>query len=425
MRTSTASSGNQSALIELRVSQHRRITTVHRQSGLDQEELDRCEDDLRGCPEMEETEDKRVPLLAPPQIEGAVSVTRESVDKVSGAPLIGAHSDEDGPVVYTGTTGVGATQSIVAEREKTSVQVNTKVDGLFSGLLVDAPTDSYPKGPYDPNMEGDQVDMQVDFSISVDKDEDEVEPWFGLLPNTNTTLDPSLAFQPQLYNHGPSIEQDDRIVEEIGPCFVEDSVMEEARTEPWRADASVTATQTLQAFSLLPPSVSGAVHTIFPGVPFATPAQMTAQMTVTLDTSVPVFQHHILSDPYAVDAIISEETRLPQDTPPQDIAWPFIGGGVHPSAPGEVGLANEPPSVYARLSLTSVSSVFTSQITSHSSFPPPSLPASTVDPLPVSSSTCRHIEGHKEAVNNLEGEVDLEPAPAAAVQRESSPPRCV
>ena len=378
---------------------------------------------------MAEAEGKKVPLLAPHQIEGAVSVTRESVGDGSGAPLIEAHSD-NGPAVYTSTTGIGATQSIVAEREKTSVQVNTEVDGLLSGFLVGAPTDSYPRGPYDPNMEGDQVDMQVDFSISVDEDEDEAEPWFGLLSNTNTTLDPSLAFQPQLYSHRPSIEQDDRIVEEIGPCFVEDSVMEEARTESWRADASVTATQTLRRFSLVPPSVSGAVQTIFPGVPFAAPAQMTAQMTVTLDTPVPVFQHHILNDPYAVDATISEETRLPQDSPPQDrppqdIAWAFISGGVHPSAPGEVGLANEPHSVYARFSPISVPSDFASQITSHLSFPPPSLPASTVDPLPVSPSTCGHIEGHKEGVKALEEEVDPEPVVAVAVQREASSLRCV
>lgn len=359
-----------------------------------------------------------MPLLALPRAEGAISVSRESLDKVRGAPVIEAHSDENRPTAYT--TGVDATQLIVAEREKARVRVNAEVDGLLSGLrlLLDAPTDSDPRVPYDPDMDADQVDMQVDFSISVDKDGDEVEPWFGDL--SNTYLDPSLAFQPLLYSHGPNIEQDDRIVEDIGPGFVADSVMEEARLELWMADASVTATQALQSFPWAPPSVSDASHTIFPGVPSSL-----TQMTAALKSSEPVFQHRMLNDPYAVNTTIPEETRLPQDTPLQDIAWSFTADEVHPSPPVEVRLANEPHSAHARLSPTPVPSVFTSQITSHSSFPPLSLPTSRVDPTPVSPSTCRPIEGHKEGVKALEEEIDPEPVVAVAVQREASPPRCV
>ena len=58
--------------------------------------------------------------------EGAIGVSRESVENVGGVPLIEAHGDENGP----------------------------------PKLLVDAPTGSYPRGLYDLNTEAELMDMQ-------------------------------------------------------------------------------------------------------------------------------------------------------------------------------------------------------------------------------------------------------------------------
>jgi hypothetical protein len=458
MRTSTASSRIHNPA-EPRISQRRRITPLLRQSGHDQEELERRKANLLGGLDASHSQDdnlhvfkasatgspSNVPIRSPsvtstteghgpsvlfadsdntpcitnlglalPRTEGTISAAWETVE-VGGASLIEAHGDENG----VSTIGVDATQLIMAEREMARVRVNTEVARVPSWLLSEAPTDSYPRAPYDPNMEA-QVDMQVDLVIPLDEDEDESDSEFGVL--SRTTFDPSLAYQPQLYSHGPSIEEDDRIIQDIGPGSVADAAMEDARTECWEADVSATAPRTLQPFSWVPPSLSGGFHTGFPGVPFAH-----AQMTAFASTSADVFQHHTHNDTYTVDTTIYEETTLQQIAPPQDIAWPFVSDGVQPwpSPSVEVGLTKEPQSVHTTLSHTSFPSDFASQTTTRSCFLLPSPPASKVEPVPVAPSTYRPIEGHKEDVKDLDGDVDPELAVAASVQREASPFRSV
>jgi hypothetical protein len=458
MRTSAASSTAHKTPSEPRISQHLRITPLLRQSGHDQEELDQrtanllerlgashSQDDSSHVVKASATESSsHVPIESPsvtsttevhgpsllfadgdnttcianlglalPRTEGAISAPWETVE-VGGPSHIEAHCDVNG----TSTTGVDATQLIMAEREMARVEVSTEMARVPSGSLDQAPTDSYPRGPYDPNMEA-QVDMQVDLLIPLDEDEDESDSEFGVL--SRTTFDPSLAYQPQLYNHGLSTEEDEPIIEDIGPGFVADAVMEDARTECWEADVSATAPKTLQPFSWVPPSLSGGFHTGFPGVPFAH-----AQMTAFTSTSADVFQHHTHNDTYTVDTTNYEETALQQIAPPQDIAWPFVSDGVQPwpSPSVEVGLTKEPQSVHATLSPTSVPSDFASQTTTRSYFLLPSPPPSKIDPVPVAPSTYRPIDGHKEGAKGLDGEVDPEPAVAASVQREVSTFRC-
>ena len=469
MHTSTASSRKQNNS-GLRLSQHPQTTTFPRQSGLNQEELDQhpfqasaieplshvgqptpitppsstcatgvhelspqfadsnnatCGEKLglveraaiSGGPDMEEAGDKWLPLLAPPQTESTIGVSQERVEKVSGAPLIEAHSDKNGPPTYNSTTtstGVGAIQSIVAEREKAGAQDNRGLAALHSGLPV-ACTDRYPRDPYDSDLEADRVDMLVDFSTPLDKVDDESHPSFDVL--SNTTFYPLLAYQPHLYDHGLDIEQDDPITEDIGSGLGADSVMEDATPESRKVDASVAATRTVQPFEWVPPSTSDAFHSIFPGVPFARP-----QMTGFSEDSVPVFRHHAHSDPYGVDKTISEESRIQQVAPPQDIASPFVLDGAHPSPSVAGGLPEEPQFVYAKHSPTSGLSVFPNQTTSHSSFSSPSPPTLKVDPVLISSPT---IEVHKAAVKDLEGEVCSESPVTASVQREVAPPRYV
>ena len=362
-----------------------------------------------GGPGMVEAEAKMVPLLA--YTEGTIGARRESADNVSNALQVKAHNDENEACEHTSSTGTGvyATQSIAAEREKAGVQVNIEVARPPSGF-DDAPADLYPRGPYDPMMEADQEDMQVDFSTPMDKDDDESDTGFGVL--SNTTFHPLLTYQPHLYGHGLNIEQDDPIIEDFGSGLGADSVMEDAMPESRNVAVPATATRTVQPFAWVPPSTSNAFHAIFPGLPFAR-----TQMTTGIDDCVPVFQH---IDPYGVDKTNSEDTRVQQVASPQDIARPFVLDGTYSM---EGGLPKEPQLVYAKHSPTFRSSVFPRQTTSHPSFLSPSPPMSKVDPAPLSSR--RPTEVHKAEVNDLEGEVCSEPAVAASVQPEVTPPRYV
>ena len=354
--------------------------------------------------------DKRISQLTPSQTQSAIGASQERFEKVGASP-IEAHSDENGPTKYNSTTstGVGATQSTVGGRKKAGVHVNT---------VVDASTNWYPRDTYDSSIESDQEDMQVEFSTPMDKDDDEEDPSFGVL--SNTTFYPLLAYQPHLYGHGLNTEQDGSIIEDIGSGLGADSVMEDATPESRKVDASVAATRTVQPFAWVPPSTSDAFHAIFPGVPFARP-----QMTGFFEDSVPVFQHRTHSDPYGVDKTISEETRIQQVAPPQDIAWPFVLDGAHPSPSVAGGLPEEPRFVHAKHSPTSEPSGFPNQTTSRSSFPSPSPPMSKVDPVLISLSTCGPIEVHKAEIKDLEGEVCSEPAVTASVQQEVPPSRYV
>ena len=373
---------------------------------------------ISGGPEMAEADIKKVPLLA--HNEGAIGASQESVENAGDFPLTKADRNKNGADAPTSSVGTGsdATQSIVAEREKARVQDNRVLATPHSGLLVGASTNWYPRDPYDSNIEADQEDMQMDFSTAMDKDDDESDPGFGVLPNT--TFHPLLAYQPHLYGHGLNLKQDDSIIEDTGSGLGADSAMEDATTESRKVDVPATATRTLQPFSWVPPSTYGAFHAIFPGVPIAHP-----QMTTFVDDSVPGFQHRMLNNPYGVDTAISEETRIQQTAPPQDIAWPLVSDGAHPSPSVKGRLSKGLQFFHAKHSSTSGSTVFPSRTTSHLCFPSPSPPTSRVEPVPISSPTCRPIEPQKEEVKDLEGEIYPEPSVIPVVQREASRPRYV
>jgi len=148
------------------------------------------------------------------------------------------------------------------------------------------------------------------------------------------------------------------------------------------------------------------------------------QMAAFIDHSVPVFQHRTHNGPYEAGTTISEETRIQQVAPPQDIARPSVFYGAHPSPSVEGGLPKDPQFVYTEHSPTEPS-VFPGQTASHSSFPSPSPPTSRVGPVPISSPTCRPREVHEERVKDLDGGVCTESAVTARVQRGASPPRYV
>ena len=366
-----------------------------------------------GGPETAEAGVEKVLQLA--QIEGAIGASRENIDNSGGGPLMKAHSDEDKAFRHASSTstGVDATQSIAAEREKARYQINEMARQL-SGLFNDNATDSYARGPYDPSIEADQEDAQMDFSTPIG-DESESDAGFGVL--SSTTFHPLLIYNPHLYGHGLNIKQDEPIIEDIGSVLGADSVMEDAMPESQNVDVPAIATRTFQPFSWVRPSTSSAFHAIFPGVPFArTP------MTACIDESVPAFQHGTLDVPYGVETMIPEGARIQQVAPPHDAVWPFVSDGVYPS---QGGLPKEPQFVYAKPHPTSGPSVVPTQTTSHSFFSFPSPPTSKVDPVPLSSPTGRPIEVHKAEVRDPEGEVCSEPAGTASVQQEVPPHRYV
>ena len=370
---------------------------------------------ISGGPEMDGKGDKSIPQSTLPQTQSATGASQERFVKGSGAPLVEAHSDENSPPNYNSTTstGVGATRSTVGEREMAEVHVNTEP----TGLLVGASTHWYPRDPYDPSIEADQVDMQAEVSTLMDKDDDEEDPSFGVL-FANTTFYPLLAYQPHLHGHDLNIEQDDPIIEDIGSGLVADSVMEDPTPDSRRVDTSLTGTGTLQPSSWVPPSTSGTLHAIFPGVPLAH-----MQIATFIDDPVPASQHHTHSDTYAVDIEISAATRAQQVVPLQDIVRPFVLDREHPSPSAGGRLPEEPQITYEGYSHTFETNVFPSQAASRPSLPSPSTLTSRVGPVAISPPTCGSIEVHKGEVKGLEGEVCSEPPDTASA--ETSHPRYV
>ena len=208
--------------------------------------------------------DKGKPLLSKLGAEEHIANASENgVDGSKGvksdrsAPTTEGRDDENELRTHTDTVGLAgldATPLIVAE-------------GMMA--RVGAPTASYPGFPYDLDMGAGEEGTQGDISIPMDEDEEELQPSFGVL--SNTTFDPSLAYQPHSYSHGLNIEQGGLIVEDVETEFVADSIMEDTGMESWNAEASVK-TEILQPFSWIPPPIVGAFQAISPNVP---PTQMT------------------------------------------------------------------------------------------------------------------------------------------------------
>ena len=133
--------------------------------------------------------DKGKPLLSKLGAEEHIANASENgVDGSKGvksdrsAPTTEGRDDENELRTHTDTVGLAgldATPLIVAE-------------GMMA--RVGAPTASYPGFPYDLDMGAGEEGTQGDISIPMDEDEEELQPSFGVL--SNTTFDPSFAYQP-------------------------------------------------------------------------------------------------------------------------------------------------------------------------------------------------------------------------------------
>jgi len=241
-------------------------------------------------------------------------------------------------------------------------------------------------------------------------DEDESEPSDCDL--SDITFDPLLAYHPHSLSLSLNIQQDDLVSEHNGLAGL---TVEDAGREAWKATASVIATEFLQPFSWMPPSASGALHAIFPGVP-------SDQTAALVNDSMHVIESPVPGHPFTMDITTSGQAGLQHAGPPQDITWPFVLNGIHPLPSVEIEFSKEPEFFIPRAPPTPVSA---SQATSHSTSPPTSPSASRAGPIPVSPSTCVPIEGHNGEVKDLNSEVGPEPAAAASVQHKASPLKCV
>ena len=359
-------------------------------------------------------DDKTERFLTASGTDHATTVSGEGIEESKGvnlrhdgdAPPVRRHDDESDSHIHTDVVGWDTHQLIAAERE--TVRVGVEARSPF-GLLADGSMPSHHRGSYDLDME---AHMPRDFSVPMDEDdEDNEEHLFGVL--SNTTLNPLPAYQPHSYQDSLYIERDALIVDDDSPG-AEDSAMEVAGRESWKAAASVTATKTLEPFSWVPPSVSNTFHASFPGISPA-PAQMTAFVNMSMHD----FEPTTLNGPYAVNMMVSE-AELRQVAPPQDTVWPFFSDGTRPSlSTEEVELSIAPESFTADIPPTSVSSASATQTTSCSSL------ASRAGPIAVSPSTRRTIENLKDEVKGFDREVGPEPAAVASVRRWASPLRCV
>ena len=364
------------------------------------------------------TQDGETTVPAPVAADRAANISGEGVnvsdhlnlqhDKT--APLVGAHGDKDGLHEHTSSNELGATRLLLAQREVG--QAGTEVATLPFGLPS---MNSYRSHSYDLDTESDVGDVQGEFSIPMDEDEDEVEPAFGVGGLSNTTCDRFLAWHPDLYGHSLNIQQDDHVGEDNSAM---DLAMEDAATEARIAIPSVTATESLQPFSWIPSSVSSAFHASFPGVPY----QQTAAL---VNGPTHVIESPTLGNPFAVDMTISEGGGLQYAVHPPDIAWPFVPNGTDPLPSMEVEMFKELEHFIPRPSPTPVPSIFASQATGHLSLPPTSSPASRAGAVPASPSTCGPIGEHNDEVKGPSREVDLGLAVVDSVQHNAPPLRCV
>ena len=216
---------------------------------------------------------------------------------------------------------------------------NAEVAGLPFESLADTPRDSYPGDQCDLDTGACQADIQADFTIPMDDDDDMVEPPFGVL--SNPTFDSPFSCQPHQFGYSLDVQQDGHIVEDTGPAFVSGSAMEDIEMDGSQAVASMTMTEPPPPFSWVPPSVSGAFSSIFPSIP-------SAQMGAFGNSSIGVIEPPMVTDPCAVAPTLSQGITSQQAAPLQ--ALPFVSERTHPSPSAGVELLKEPESFIPRLS---------------------------------------------------------------------------
>ena len=170
-------------------------------------------------------------------------------------------------------------------------------------MLNDTPTDSYPRGPYDPSIGADQVDMQVNF-------------WIRAMTSRKLGLaayqtPPSTRCSPTSRICTATASTSSKMTHYRGYWLRSRGGFGKGRRNVTpEVDVPATATRTLQPFSWVSPSTFGPLHAIFLGVPFAR-----SRVAAFIHDSVPLFQHRMRTDQYGVDTTISEEARIQQVAP--------------------------------------------------------------------------------------------------------------
>ena len=185
----------------------------------------------------------------------------------------------------------------------------------------------------------------------------------------------------------------------------------------WKAEASV-ATETLQPFSWMPPSVSGAFHPISLDIP-------SSQMTAFIHPAMHVLEPPMLSNPYAMCPTIPEGARLQQVAPPQNTPCHFASDGTHPSLSVGSELFNGSEYIVPTLSTIYVSNVSAHQASSRPWSPPTSPHVSRAGLILVPPSTHAYTMTHTEEVVDFDEEMDPKLGVVASVQHETSSLRCV
>jgi hypothetical protein len=274
-----------------------------------------------------------------------------------------------------------------------------------------------------PEMESDdEVDMEVDSSVPMDEDEDEVKvgscPSFGQL--SNTTFDSRFAYQPPPYSQDIEVEQSG-IIATNGLEFVEDSAMEEAEEEHREVTAMVTAGQTTLQPSPNTSSMPSLIYSPPPNVQSCASVQ-TCPLSGGL---IHPFQPTMSSDLYTSYRTVPENTSFPQVEPPQDVISLFAPNWAPTSPPQvEAKPLQEQGTALSRPFPAPEPIVAVSHTTLHStpSLSPPS--PSRASSAPTSPPTHGAIGEHKREIEDLSVSVGPLP-PAAGIEREGSSLRYV
>jgi hypothetical protein len=253
-----------------------------------------------------------------------------------------------------------------------------------------------------------EIDTEVDPSIPMEEDK------VGTLPST--TFDLHLAYQPPPYIQDVNVEQND-IITDNGPEFVEDSAMEYAGEEHREVEATMTVAQTIQQ----PPLEA----LVIPHV--VSNAQLCGSIQTAPHSSnwVHPFQSTMSSNLYTLDGVVPESASFARVVPPQEIASLFVSDGAPSSTPTlGVETLKEQGIAISNTSPTPELIVVASHTTSYS----PSSLSSASPPrdgsAPISLSSHGAIWEQNREVEELAVPVGLPPT-VVSIQDEGSPLRYV
>jgi hypothetical protein len=312
-------------------------------------------------------------------------------------------------------------------------------EGVWSGLAVgfwpdDAQTLSFvgagqghPNGQGIPDMEGnDKSEMDADFSVpmveDMEEDEDELKSPSLVLWST-TTFHPPAVCPPPPYAYRDGVG--DIVLEDYVPACTGDSAMADAELESRDVAGTVPTTQMGQT---PPPAVSSNVSVSFPGA-LPWPSVGTAAFVET-QQQVPTvaFGPPLLGDIHihAPNSMVPPRLPLPLDVYVQGHASLYLLDQPQRSTPmAEVERSNDREVVTLTVSPFPVPAAPVGYAARCSSLSPssPSPPSAvTNEASPVTHTTIGKL---KRALEDLEDEMDSDPASPAGIPRKMMPLRCV